>query len=114
MHCYLSWQRPGDTGVDLRTTDTLVCNVVRPRVNQNTEKRGPHYWLKAAQHGHFYTSVMKVGALYAANNYAPWGGMWTPKEHWIRSSWKAHKLTHDMYMGLSVQSQKARPSQGAR
>ena len=103
LHCYFSWHGPQTKGVDLRTTDIFVFQGVRPRVDQNTEKRGPHYWMKATQQGHFYTSVMKVGTLFAATNYAPWAGMWTPEEHWIKSLWKGHKLTHAMYMNLSVQ-----------
>lgn len=102
FHCYFSWHGSGVEGIDHRTTDAFVFKDVRPRVDCNTEHRGPHYWLKAAQHGHFYTSVEKLGTLYTATNYAPWTGLWTPEEHWLKSLWKGHKLSHDQYMRLSI------------
>ena len=101
-HCYLSWHGPGAKGVDHRTTDAFVFDSVRPRVDCNSEHRGPYYWLKATQHGHFYTSVFKMGTYYAATNYAPWTGIWVPEEHWIKSLWKQHKLSHEMYIALSI------------
>ena len=41
-------------GVDHETTDAWAFKNVRPRVDANTERRGPYYWLKATQHRHFY------------------------------------------------------------
>jgi hypothetical protein len=32
---------------------------VAPRVDKNTEARGPWWWLKATRHGHFYVQVQK-------------------------------------------------------
>ena len=72
---------------------------VRPRVDVNSERRGPRYWLKATQRGHFYVSVQKLGTLYTATNYAPWTGLW---HHWIKSLWKLHKLSHPQYLELCV------------
>ena len=103
MHCYFSWHGAGATGVDHKTTDAFVFQGVRPRVDCNSENRGPFLWLKATQHGHFYTSVRKLGTLYTATNYAPWTGLWAPYDNWIKSLWKQHKLSHDQYLQLGAQ-----------
>ena len=42
LHAYFSWTRAGQTGIDHRTTDAWVFQNVRPRVDVNTEARGPH------------------------------------------------------------------------
>jgi hypothetical protein len=75
---------------------------VVPRVDKNTENRGPHFWLKATHHGHFYVWVEKVGTLRSASNYPPFTGVWVPDAHWVVALWRQHKLGHDDYMKLSV------------
>ena len=73
-----------------------------PRVDVNHENRGQWHWLRAVQHGHFYVSAMKEGTLHADTSYPPWAGGWVPEASWVTSLWKAHKLSHTMYMDLSV------------
>ena len=102
LHCYFSWQSAGSQGIDHRTTDEWVFNGVRPRVDSNSERRGPHEWLRATQHGHFYVSVHKKGTLYSDTNYAPWNDNWIPEAWWVVSLWKQHKLDYDDYMVLSL------------
>ena len=74
----------------------------RPRVDVNSEMRGPHHWLKATQRGHFYCSVHKEGAVYTDTNYPPWQGLWAPEPGWVVSLYKQHKLGHDAYLRLSA------------
>ena len=100
FHCYLSWH--GSNGVDHRTLDAWKFRGVAPRVDKNTDQRGPFYWTKATQHGHFYVSVKKKGTLHVATNYAPFTGLWVPDAQWIVALWRGHKLDHDDYMQLSV------------
>ena len=102
LHCYLSWHGAASKGIDHRTTNAFLFHGVRPRVDCNTECRGPFHWLKATQHGHFYTAVMKQGSCFAATNYPAWGGLWIPEEAWVKSLWRQHKLTHEQYMCLSI------------
>ena len=101
FHCYFCWHGPGG-GIDHRTTDSWVYEGVRPRVDANSEKRGPHEWLKATQHGHFYVSVLKKGTIFTATNYSPWESDWVPEAWWVVNLWREHKLEHDQYMDLSV------------
>ena len=58
--------------------------------------------MRAVQHGHFYCSVHKLGALFTATNYPPWAGEWAPDASWVTSLWKQHKLTHEQYLLLSA------------
>ena len=58
--------------------------------------------MRAAQHGHFYCSVHKLGALFTATNYPPWAGEWAPDASWVTSLWKQHKMTHEQYLLLSA------------
>ena len=71
LHVYFSWQKPGSKGVDHATTDSWVFQSVRPRVDVNSEVRGPYHWLKATQRGHFYCSVRKEGAVYTGTDRLP-------------------------------------------
>ncbi len=59
LDAYFSWHGPGSKGVYHRTTDSWVFQGARPRVDKNTEARGPWLWLRATQHGHFYVQVKK-------------------------------------------------------
>ena len=102
VHVYFSWQTAGSNGVDHSTTDAWVFRSCRPRVDVNSETRGPYFWLKACQHGHFYCSVFKEGALYTDTNYPPWQGQWVPEAAWVVSLWKQHKLGHDAFLRLSA------------
>ena len=88
--------------MDHATTDAWTFRRTRPRVDANTEARSPWQWLKAAQHGHFYVSVMKLGTLFADTNYPPWGGLWAPDAAWVTSLWRLHKLDHDQFLALSA------------
>ena len=92
----------GKKGVDEKTTDAWVYQSTRPRVDANSEKRGPWHWLRAAQHGHFYCSVHKLGALHTATNYPPWDAGWAPDVSWVTNLWRQHKLTHAGYLALSA------------
>ena len=65
-HCYFSLHGAQTAGIDHATTDEWVFQGSRPRVDANSENRGPHHWLRAAQHGHFYVWVMKKGTLFTA------------------------------------------------
>jgi hypothetical protein len=100
LHCYLSWH--GTAGVDHRTTDAWVFQGVRPRVDMNSEHRGPWHWMRATQHGHFYVQVDKEGTIFSSTNYPAWGGVWVPEAMWVTSLWKQHKLCHEAYLALSV------------
>ena len=79
FHCYFSWHGLSASGVDRQTTDAWVFRGVSPRVDANAENRGPSWWLKAAQHGHFYVAVMKEGTLEADTNYPAWDAGWAPE-----------------------------------
>lgn len=102
FHVYFSWSKPKAQGVDHRTTDKWVFKGSRPRVDVNTERRGPAYWIRATQRGHFYCSVHKSGAVRSATNYPPWEGVWVPDVSWVLSLYRQHKLDHDMYLSLSA------------
>ena len=102
LHVYFSWQGAGATGVNHTTTDAWVFQNRRPRVDVNSEARGPYEWLRAVQHGHFYVSVHKKGAVFTDSNYKPWVDNWVPEAWWVVSLWKQHKLEHDAYLRLSV------------
>ena len=69
FHCYFSWHGLSASGVDRQTTNAWVFRGVSPRVDANAENRGPSWWLKAAQHGHFYVAVMKEGTLEAVGPF---------------------------------------------
>ena len=103
LHAYFSWTKAGQPGIDHRTTDAWVFHNVRPRVDANTEARGPHEWLKSVQHGHFYVLVDKKGTVYSDTNYAPWVAGWAPEPWWVTKLWRVHKLDHNQYKFLSVQ-----------
>jgi hypothetical protein len=100
-HAYFSWHGAGSKGIDHTTTDAWVFQGVRPRVDKNTEARGPWRWLRATQHGHFYVQVNKEGTLYSATSYAVWES-WVPDAIWVTKLWKEHKLGHEAYLRLSV------------
>ena len=102
LHVYFSWLGPSAKGVDHRNTDDWVFKGSRPRVDCNCEGRGPHFWLKATQRGHFYCSVHKDGAVFTGTNYPPWEGQWVPDAAWVVSLYRQHKLGHDAYMRLSA------------
>ena len=102
LHGYWSWHGQS-AGVDQRNTDGWMFHGVRPRVDVNSDHRGPREWLRAAQHGHFYVQVHKLGTVYAATNYPAWGGAWAPEHWWITTLWKQHKLDHDQFLRLSAQ-----------
>ena len=102
MHVYFSWQSAGSKGVDHTTTDAWVFRSCRPRVDVNCETRGPYFWLKACQHGNFYCSVFKEGAINTDTNYPPWQGQWVPEAPWVVGLWKQHKLGHDAFLRLSA------------
>lgn len=101
LHAYFSWHG-GSKGVDHSTTDAWLFQGVKPRVDANSEHRGPWFWLRAVQHGHFYVQVMKRGSLYAKTNYPAFSGDWAPDATWVTALWKQHKLGHDAYLKLSV------------
>ena len=67
LHGYWSWHGQS-RGVDQRNTDAWVFKGVRPRVDVNSDRRGPSEWLRATQHGHFYVQVFKIGTVYSATN----------------------------------------------
>eukprot|EP00959_Pyramimonas_sp_CCMP1952_P169193 3534686-Pyramimonas_sp.AAC.1 len=83
LHACISWQKPGAKGIGHATTDSRVFKNTRPRVDVNSEMRGPRHWLKATQRGHFYCSVHKEGAVYADTNYPPGQGLWAPEPGWV-------------------------------
>jgi hypothetical protein len=103
FHAYLSWTKPGLKGIDHRSTDAWVFQHVRPRIDKNTEARGPQEWLRSVQHGHFYVSVEKKGTLYTETNDAPWLAGWAPEPWWVTKLWRLHKLDHAQYKFLSTQ-----------
>lgn len=100
FHAYWSWT--GERGVDHKNTDEWCFDGVRPRVDVNSEQRGPFEWRRACQHGHFYVQVKKLGTLESATNYPPWEADWIPEPWWATALWKKHKLSHDDYLRLSV------------
>ena len=102
LHCYFSWHGGGSKGVNHKTLDAWVFRGVKPRVDKNTEGRGPWYWMKAAQHGHFYVHVKKQGTLYSDSNYAPWETGWSPERVWIMTLYRQHKLDHGQFLELSM------------
>ena len=102
LHGYWSWHGQS-RGVDQRNTDAWVFKGVRPRVDVNSDRRGPSEWLRATQHGHFYVQVFKIGTVYSATNYAPWERDWIPDHWWFTKLWKQHKLDHDQFLRLSMQ-----------
>ena len=103
LHAYISWHDPKVPTIDHRTTAAWVFCNVHPRVDANKERRGPHEWKRACQHGHFYVQVMKAGTLRSETNYPPFTGVWAPEAWWATSLWKMHKLDHDSYLRLSAE-----------
>jgi hypothetical protein len=103
LHAYISWHDRKSPTIDHRTTDAWVFQDVRPRVDVNKEKRGPHEWLRATEHGHFYVQVWKNGTVHSSTNYPPWTGVWAPEAWWVVSLWKKHKLGHESMLYLSSQ-----------
>ena len=83
LHCYFSWRGGGSKGARHKTLGAWVFRGAKPRVDKNAEGRSPWYWLKAAQHGHFYACVKKRGTLYSDSNYAPWEAGWSPERVWV-------------------------------
>ena len=102
LHVYFSWLGPSARGVDCRGTDSWVFSGVRPRVDVNSETRGPSKWLKAVQRGHFYCSAHKEGALFTDTNYPAWTGAWVPDAAWVVGLCRQHKLGHAQYIHLSA------------
>ena len=102
LHAYFSWTGKQNKGVNVRGLDEWCFQGVRPRVDCNSEARGPIFWLKAVQRGHFYCSAHKEGALFSATNYPPWTGVWVPETAWVVSLYRQHKLGHDRYLSLSA------------
>ena len=100
LHAYWSWT--SEKGVDHNNTDAWCFDGVRPRVDVNSEQRGPFEWKRACQHGHFYVQVKKLGTLESATNYPPWEADWIPEAWWATALWKKHKLSHEDYLRLSV------------
>ena len=100
-HCYFSWHG-SNNGIDHSTTKEWRFRDIAPRVDKNTENRGPWHWQRAVQHGHFYVSIIKEGTLHSATDYGPWEGQWIPEAAWVVSLWKQHKLSHSTYLALSV------------
>ena len=102
LHAYFSWVGAGVKGVDCRGTGPWAFRQVKPRIDCNSEQRGPSFWLKAVQRGHFYCSAHKKGAVYTATNYPPWNGIWAPDAAWVVALYRQHKLDHDAYLRLST------------
>ena len=102
LHAYFSWTGKQNKGVNVRGLDEWCFQGVRPRVDCNSEARGPIFWLKAVQRGHFYCSAHKEGALFSATNYPPWTGVWVPETAYVVSLYRQHKLGHDRYLSLSA------------
>ena len=101
LHAYWSWTTA--RGVDHDCTDQWCFRGVRPRVDVNSEHRGPYEWKRACQHGHWYVQVQKLGTLESATNYAPWENDWIPEAWWATALWKQHKLDHETYLRISMQ-----------
>ena len=68
LHTYLSWTT--GRGVDLTSLKELMFQNVCPRVDVNFDSR-PHFWRRAAEHGHFYVVVRQLGTLRTHTNYEP-------------------------------------------
>ena len=102
LHVYFSWTGSRCKGVNSRGLDEWTFQGCYPRVDCNSEVRGPSYWLKAVQRGHFYCSAHKQGALFSATNYPPWTGVWAPEAAWVVSLYRQHKLGHDTHLRLSA------------
>ena len=68
----------------------------------NSENRGPREWMRAAQHGHYYVQVNKIGTVYASSNYWAYE-KWIPDHWWFTSLWKQHKLDHDQFLRESAE-----------
>ena len=100
LHAYWSWT--GERGVDHANTDQWCFHGTRPRVDVNSERRGPYEWKRACQHGHFYVQCDKVGTVFSATNYAAWEADWIPEVWWVTKLWKHHKLSHEAYLALSI------------
>ncbi|CAK0822280.1 unnamed protein product, partial [Prorocentrum cordatum] len=98
---YFSWHGRS-SGIDHSTTNEWVYAGARPRVDANTENRGPSEWLRATRRGHFYAWAWKSGTVYAETKYAPWEGLWAPEAWREASLWRMHKLDHDAYRQLSA------------
>ena len=94
FHAYLYWQ--DGVGVDLRSTDVLVFDTVRPRVDQRTKCSGLAA-RSAAHHGLWYVAVMKLGTVAADTNFEAWRD-YTPLISWVDGLWAAQKLGHEEYL----------------
>jgi hypothetical protein len=105
LHVYFSWH--SGIGIDHETTDgwcfDFKSSTIRPRVDVYSENRGPSYWIRAVQHGHFYVQVDKMGKIFWTSNYAAWEAGWVPEAQWVTSLWKKHKISTDTYLALSLQ-----------
>ena len=100
LHGYLLWT----DGIGFRTDDVteLSFQDVHPRVDQcisgTSNARSPR---KAALHGLWYVSVMKLGTLQSATNYEACRD-YVPSREWLISLFDSRKLTMEQFFTLSM------------
>ena len=99
LHTYLSWTK--GRGVDLTSMRELTFQNVCPRVDVNIDSR-PHFWRRAAEHGHFYVVVRKLGTLRTNTNYEPFVA-YPVDGAWVKNMWRNRQLTHLMCEELSAE-----------
>ena len=103
VHAYFIWL--DDTGLHLRSLDTLYFENVHPRVDvckgagSAANFGGPR---RAALHGLWYVTVKKAGSVYCDTNFHPWQE-YSPSMAWLGSLWDDKKLTHEAFLELSAQ-----------
>ena len=96
FHSYLAWTSA--QGFKARTTDQLVFEGIRPRVDKCSVSN-PKLWKLAVRHGLWYVTVMKLGTIASASNCESE----PPKAQWVVSVWEEQKLTHAQFEDFSTQ-----------
>eukprot|EP00973_Karenia_brevis_P094231 12421409-Karenia_brevis.AAC.1 len=98
LHAYLLWT--DGVGVHRRNLKDFEFEGVTPRIDKCVARQDvtPR---ASAEHGLWYVHVRKLGTRESNTNYRPWVH-YKPSAAWLQGLWDAKKLTHQMYLDLSV------------
>ena len=102
LHAYFLWV--DETGLSLKTLDTLRFENTHPRVDVCKGAGSAANFgapTRAALHGLWYVAVKKAGTAHASTNFVLWL-QYSPSMAWLGALWDAKKLSHEAFLALSA------------
>ena len=99
LHNYFLWT--DGVGIECQTLDDFYFEGIRPRIDVCVTRCATSSPRSAAEHGMWYVTFVKKGALLSATNY-PSPQWYKPQAAWLQSLYAAGKLDYTAYITTSA------------